>query len=61
MLKSVSTPAQCSLTDAPLDADRLADQDHGHPTIYLLPFDEQDLANKRSDVHNLADLGIFPR
>src|SRR5713101_6900133 len=47
--------------EAPLDPDWLSDQDHGHPTIHPLPFDEQDLAHKRSDVHDLADLDIFPR
>src|SRR5260370_6610296 len=47
--------------EAPLDPDWLSDQDHGHSTVHPLPFDEQDLAHKRSDVHDLADLGIFPR
>src|SRR6266852_7908628 len=47
--------------EAFLDPDRLSDQDHGHSTIHPLPFDQQDLAHKRSDVHDLADLGIFPR
>src|SRR2546425_4153684 len=47
--------------EALLDPDWLADQDHGHSTVHPLPFDEQDLAHKRSDVHDLADLGIFPR
>jgi cytochrome P450 len=30
----------------PLDADGLSDQDHGHPTVYPLPLDEQGLAHK---------------
>ena len=47
--------------EALLDADWLAGGDHGHPTFYPLPLDEQDLAHKRSDVHYLADLGILPR
>src|SRR5260370_38182333 len=47
--------------EAPLDPDWLSDQDHGHSTVHPLPFDEQDLAHKRSDVHDLAGLGIFPR
>src|SRR5712692_7208950 len=52
---------KCITIFSPLDADCLADQDHGHPTIHPLPFDDQDLAHKRSDVHDLADLAILPR
>ncbi len=52
---------KCITIFSPLDADCLANQDHGHPTIHPLPFDDQDLAHKRSDVHDLADLAILPR
>src|SRR5438876_227487 len=47
--------------ETPLDPDRLSNQDHSHPTVYPLPLNEQNLAHKRSDVHDLADLGILPR
>src|SRR6266487_2407677 len=58
-------PTGCVCVSGPpevfLDADRLSDQDHGHATVHPLPLDEQELAHKRSDVHDLADLSILPR
>src|SRR6266571_3384923 len=42
--------------EALLDADWLADEDHGHPTVNPLPLDEQELTHERADVHDLADL-----
>src|SRR5947207_11354842 len=56
-----SRPRARQTAEALLDADRLSDQDHGHPTIHPLPLNKQDLAHKRSPVHDLADLGILPR
>src|SRR5205823_596372 len=47
--------------EALLDPDWLSDQDHGHPTVHQLPLDDQELAHKRSNVHDLADLSILPR
>jgi hypothetical protein len=43
-----------------LDADGTTDQNHPHPTIHPLPFDDEGLANKRSDIHHLANLSVLP-
>lgn len=43
-----------------LDTDRLANQDHSYPSVHPLPLDDQDLADKRANVHDFTDLSVLP-